>query len=534
MFDNDDVEGIKSEDIIGNGPIVVFPPDSKNPDIPVVTLVVDRPTAKVGEAVTLEVKSSVLTNSADFTANRVIKYDFDGDGIDDLSTKDTKVTYVYEKDGIYTPRVKVTYRGRSGVAKGQSINVEKGTKAQFLYATIGNKIIIRDISLGDIVSKIFCLDLKTCKTDSSLLVENRSYFTTTYPAAGKYAIQYDVSDKFGNSSRQRGIVEVVAPITAVDATIVTLPAPITSSGGTDLVQIGKGLDNTVLFYVNYAGTGDCYIDKDITSDSNKDGTPDLDRDMACNQETMIKYTPQFDSSVARVYFAKDGKMMTKDITVQFLDFDNTLPESLKKTYNDLNNIIDQVPTTAPFLKTLLLNLRNNISDPVASQSIIVQIHEYLDTNTDQINENLKTNILQTMLPLTNDSGQSALGGTEYQNAKQGILSLLPGTKRLDAENVFVSIESADGDKGTVRDALDKISSIAQSAYDSKEIDSADLSQIQQEKCRIVNYYEIEGTTCVSVQTETPAAQTPAVVTQSSGGWGSVLTIVLWIVGILGG
>lgn len=117
LFDNDDAEGRKSEDIIGNGPIVVFPPDSKNPDIPVVTLIVDRPTAKVGEEVHLSVKSSVLTNSNDFVANRVIKYDFDGDGIDDLSSKDTDVTYVYEKDGIYTPRVKVTYRGRSGIAK---------------------------------------------------------------------------------------------------------------------------------------------------------------------------------------------------------------------------------------------------------------------------------------------------------------------------------------------------------------------------------------------------------------------------------
>lgn len=110
LFDNDDITGISSEQIIGNGPIVVFPPDSKSPDIPVVTLIVDRPNAKVGEAITLEVKSNVLTNNNDFIANRIIKYDFDGDGIDDLSTKDTKVTYVYEKDGIYTPRVKVTYR----------------------------------------------------------------------------------------------------------------------------------------------------------------------------------------------------------------------------------------------------------------------------------------------------------------------------------------------------------------------------------------------------------------------------------------
>ena len=215
---------------MGNGPIVVFPPDSKNPDIPVVTLIVDRHTAKVGEEVHISVKSNVLTNNNDFVANRVIKYDFDGDGIDDLSTKDTEITYVYEKDGIYTPRAKVTYRGRSGIAKGLSINVDKGTKAQFLYGTIGNKIIIRDISLGDITSKIFCLDLKTCKTDKNMLIENRSYFTAAYPGQGKYAIQYDVADKFGNTSRQRGIVEINSVVAANDAQIMTLPAPASTTG----------------------------------------------------------------------------------------------------------------------------------------------------------------------------------------------------------------------------------------------------------------------------------------------------------------
>ncbi|MBP6910717.1 PKD domain-containing protein [Patescibacteria group bacterium] len=514
--------------IIGNGPVVVFPPDSKNPDIPVVTLVVDRPTAKVGEPVTLEVKSSVLTNSDDFIANRIIKYDFDGDGIDDLSTKDTKVTYVYEKDGIYTPRVKVTYRKRSGTAKGLTLNVEKGTKAQFLFATLGKKIIIRDISLGDIVAKTFCLDLKTCKENINLLIENRSYFVATYPEAGKYAIQYDVADKFGNSSRQRGVIDVTQPAPTTDAIIVTLPGALPSSGGKATVQVGKGLDNTVLFYAEYAGSGDCFIDKDIALDSNKDGTPDQDRDIACGQETMIKYIPQFDSSIARLYYSKEGRLLTTDINIQFLDFDNTLPEELKATYGQINMLIDQVPDNASFLRTLLLNLRNNLIDPVAAQSIIVQIHDVLETNPEAIGADLKEKILAIITPLTNQSGQSALGGSSYQNAKQGILYLLPGTRRLDTENLFISIESSDGDKGVIRDTLDKIMLTAQEAFDAKEIDAADLAQIQQQKCAIIEYYAIEGTTCVS-ETDTQTATETAT---SSGGLSTVLVIILWIVGIL--
>ncbi len=309
----------------------------------------------------------------------------------------------------------------------------------------------------------------------------------------------------------------------------TLPAPDVTTGGNATVQIGKGLDNTVLFYVAYDGKGDCYVDKDITSDSNKDGTPDQDRDIACNQETMIKYTPQYDSSIARAYYEKDGVLLTRDVSIEFIDFDNTLPESLKNTYNELNQLIDAAPESAAFLKTLLLNLRNNLIDPASAQSIIIQIHDYLDTNPDQITGDLRTRIIQTIVLLTNESGQSALGGTEYQNAKQGILYLLPGTRRLNVENVFIGIESADGDKGVIRDDLDKIMSEAQAAFDNNEIDAEDFSQIQQERCRIINYYSIDGTTCASEDTTTPE---PVATATESSGWGTVLTIIIWIVGIL--
>lgn len=98
---------------------------------------------------------------------------------------------------------------------------------------------------------MFCLDVKTCQTNPNLLIENRSYFVATYPTAGKFALQYDVSDKYGNSSRQRGVVDIDSPIDNEDAHIVTLPSPVVVSGAKNHVQVGKGLDNTILFYINY-------------------------------------------------------------------------------------------------------------------------------------------------------------------------------------------------------------------------------------------------------------------------------------------
>jgi len=46
MYDNDDASQA-SEDIIGNGPTVFFPPTNSNPDIPIVTLRSDKQSIKL-------------------------------------------------------------------------------------------------------------------------------------------------------------------------------------------------------------------------------------------------------------------------------------------------------------------------------------------------------------------------------------------------------------------------------------------------------------------------------------------------------
>jgi hypothetical protein len=46
LYDNDDGKN-PSEESIGNGPIVFFPPDTKRPDIPLVTLKANKTTVEV-------------------------------------------------------------------------------------------------------------------------------------------------------------------------------------------------------------------------------------------------------------------------------------------------------------------------------------------------------------------------------------------------------------------------------------------------------------------------------------------------------
>ena len=95
MVDNDGGES-PSESIIGHGPTVFFPPDSKNLDIPIVTLRQSAVTAKVGEEITFDVVAKLLTQRPDFEASKTIKFDFDSDGEFDLPpTKETSATYYF-------------------------------------------------------------------------------------------------------------------------------------------------------------------------------------------------------------------------------------------------------------------------------------------------------------------------------------------------------------------------------------------------------------------------------------------------------
>jgi hypothetical protein len=78
MYDND--EGTQdNHDIIGNGPLVFFPPDISRPDIPLVTLKSDVVSVEIGDEVTFDVISKIISDRPDFIRERTIQYDFDGD-----------------------------------------------------------------------------------------------------------------------------------------------------------------------------------------------------------------------------------------------------------------------------------------------------------------------------------------------------------------------------------------------------------------------------------------------------------------------
>jgi hypothetical protein len=78
-----------------------------------VTLKSSQSTVEIGDEVTFDVVSTIVSDRPDFVQERVIQYDFDGDGEWDTTTKADRVKYVYTKpnESGYKPRAAVIYRG---------------------------------------------------------------------------------------------------------------------------------------------------------------------------------------------------------------------------------------------------------------------------------------------------------------------------------------------------------------------------------------------------------------------------------------
>lgn len=532
VYDND-WESTRSEDLLGNWPVVFFPPDSKNPDIPIVTLKVDRWSAKVWDQVNLEAVAQISSNRNDFATTSTYSYDFDGDGIWDLITKDNKVSYVYKIPGNYTPRVKVTYRSRSWLAVWDLISVEKWVKAGFLYWIIGNTIVVRDTSFGDIESRKFCADGKKCQANDKWLIENQSYFTKTYEWSGNYYIRYDVKDKNGNtSSAGREIIKIWDPLLPDSIGIVTLPA----ADKNGVVSVGKALDNKVLFYVAYSGKWDCYVDTDITRSSNWNKAADQDRDIkSCNTDALIEYNPSVGSTIARVYYQVWDQTLTKDITIQFIDYDIDLSADQKKLYASLDGIMNQIWDNAPDLKSVLLQMRNGIAQWDDVSSLVLQTRDIMENKQDVIPQSIQSSVNELLAQLENATTCSAWWCNDFKTSKTAIINLFRTERKAEVSKIFEDIDNAKNPT-EVNQLLNKIKAIWVEEFNSKELDVADIDALNAEICKIVIYYDISWTSCKTSDDWLTGSTADAPVVEASSTWVGrkilkIVWIIVWILGL---
>jgi len=524
MYDNDDGKQ-SSEEILWNGPIVFFPPDTERPDIPMVTLKVNKTTVDVWDEVTFDVISKIVSDREDFVQERTIMYDFDGDGERDLTTKDDRVSYVYTapSDIWYVPRAAVLYRWYQWDAKWESIVVKKWLKPRTMFTTAWKFVLFRDISLWEIKSSTTCLSYVDCMRENDWYlqdtVENKNFYFE-YPDFGKYYLSVSISDKYANEAKKQTAI-ILSWVTNDSGDIVnytwyykflSIPEYQENESWDIEISVWKSLDNSVLFYVLYDNKWDeerqCFVDLDL-SDNNQ-------KDFYCNEMYFAEFDPSFESIIWKFYYQTDEWLQSKNLIISFLDYSIQLDEQTKVIYNKLTSLIYGISDEDQF-KALLINLQKWILNKTENQSNVVAIQEYLSQNPDvNLTDTERDDLNRILWQLTDSTTISAVWWTQYDYAKYEILAILPTNLRVDIEKLFYDFENAKWDpekwiweNDAKKAKLNEIITVIQSKIaDSDETQQADqitrsdmTDIIMPNMCKILEYYNIPSEKCVSEDTK---------------------------------
>jgi PKD repeat protein len=538
-IDNDGAK-VNSQDLIWNGPIVFFPPEKNDADIPFVNFKVDQNNIKVWEVVNFEVTSRIVNNKQDFESSRTIRYDFDGDGEYDLTTKDNKVAYVYEKPWTYKPKVKVTYRGKSNrvPASTEEINVEQGLKTDFLYTIVDKTIIIKNTSIWAIKSLTRCMDMTKCLTDNSYVIEQSDYHHFTYQDYGRYVIKLEARDEYGNMQTERKIVTIQASPDIQNGQTVVKTIPEGTKKGNNLeLTVGKQLKNTVIFYVSYQGSGQCFIDTNILIDSNYNGKQDDDKDIPCNETKSVTMQSAIPDIIARVSYQWLSGIQHQDILINLIDSKPLILDKYKDTYNQIDTLTKSINATdeqTNFMKTLLLQLKSNLWDKTDTASIMMQIQDLLDNGELKISQEDKKQIHTIISELSDAPVIAAQWWNDYDTYKSNIRLLLKG-----ANSYFQTMENANGDQKVIKAQLDEIYKLALLKTKSSWVDAIDMTDFEEIKsnlCQIANYYQVTTKTCWNPDLENSIIQTwdKQIDTQktTSTVWSKIVKIILVILGVV--
>ena len=147
------------------------------------------------------------------------------------------------------------------------------------------------------------MDMTKCLTDNSYVIEQSDYHHFTYQDYGRYVIKLEARDEYGNMQTERKIVTIQASPDIQNGQTVVKTIPEGTKKGNNLeLTVGKQLKNTVIFYVSYQGSGQCFIDTNILIDSNYNGKQDDDKDIPCNETKSVTMQSAIPDIIARVSY----------------------------------------------------------------------------------------------------------------------------------------------------------------------------------------------------------------------------------------
>jgi PKD repeat protein len=509
------------------GPVVAFPPDNNNPDIPIATLQASQTNIQVWDTITFTTTSSILSRKSDFEATRYFKYDFNGDGTYDLTTNKAVVSYTYTEPSpetsAFKPRVKVFYRNRAWTAFSAPIIVRQRLQPQLYIQSIGTRALVVPEVFWEVEKRELCLDIKQCTRDTQYINDGNRAFVFDYKEPWTYTLRFYVMDRFGNQKTQRieqSIVDL-PPLWSWETRVELMGYPQPRMvNWVYTIAVWNALKNTIQLYVYHEGAWNCFIDKNVLEDTDRDGDPLRDNDGQCNALQTYTYKANEPTVTARIYYARDGRPATQDIRIEFIDYQEPLIKGDQLLIKEIDELIAQAQSLpqdqlTEFYRTLLLDLKSRIDEIDARSGIILQLYDLIFNNPNLLPQEQKTKLERFLGSMSDGAITASLGWSQYEKAKMDILLRFKDKAKERVLNIFDEFERFEGSwwPEARKKLLDEILNIAALERDAGNLDEVDVTIITRSLCEIIVFYELPSVSCGTL-----------IATQA---WNNLIEVTVW-------
>ncbi len=465
VYDNDGGM-INSDGYLASNPSLYIPAVCENSAIPIVTLKVNHNNIQVGDEVTYTITSKISSDDEDFSTDRTFYYDFTWDGTWDLVTKKDVVTYTFTdayEDWI-APRAGVEYRGKLWQTVGATIFVKNGIRPVLLYNSIWNTVIFRDLSVWIMQKKELCFEKSECESwktkfrriyistispneltwGSKTPITENDYAVWKYENYWNHNVSIYLKNKYGIEVTTWFLVKTsnnsqnwqIAPW----INMITIPETTLTNEHPEIFLNAK-MKDTLIMYINNDSWEDCFVDIDISTDSDGNGKTDDDRDVQCNKIAKINYEPDYESTVWSVYFTHNGKLTFKNFYVTFEWIVLWLDDEKKEIYDDITILVNWIEDSYvgnTNLKRSLDRLRKSLNDKIEVASLINTINEEKGEKGVKVDEYQKELLESIILRLSDEDTVISVWISAYEKNKREILGLVDrqGSLKREVEEKF--------------------------------------------------------------------------------------------------
>ena len=520
VYDND-WWMINSSDYLANNPSIYFPASCNDSDTPTVTLKSSSQNIEIWDEVMFSVVSRISSNNEDFETDRTFYYDFTWDWKRDLITKNdtAKYTFMEPYEEWIIPKAAVEYRWKLWIWDWAKIFVKNGIKPILLYNSYGNKVIFRDISLWVFQQRQICFDTNQCSmwntkyqrrhiatTDpdklnikSSTEITQNDSFLWKYPDNWTYNVSLYLKNKYWIETEKTYEVKTSSNTSnwkiAPWINMITIPETTLTNWNPEIF-LAENMKNMLLIYVNNENGDPCYVDTDISRDSDWDGKTDNDIDIMCNKMAKIQYQPNYESTIWRLYFNNNWQLTFKNFYITFVWYVLELDEEKHGIYDDITILINWLEDSTLWntnLKSSLDVLRKNLNNITVVTPTIFSIKDQIKEWWIKMDSNQEELLHSILERLANPDTIIIWEDTEYEINKKEILAMIPKNHKIRStlENWFNQFEETTNPD--IRANI--LTGLFDLTIKDWWLDEADISSIIRPSfCSIFEYYNLTSYT----------------------------------------